>query len=86
MLSVPVQLPPLAVEHHADVRVSINGSGRSLSFRVAVFRWSDWASPQESRAEVLRRILSTYDPEWQLIEIGAPTEQAIPLTFRKLDS
>ena len=83
MLNVPVQLPSVAVEHHADVHVTINGSGRSLSYRVAVFRWSDWAAPHESRADALRRLLTSYDPDWQLVEIGAPTDQAIPLTFRR---
>ena len=83
MATVAVPLTMVAVEHHADVTVSVNGSGPRMVYRVEVFRWNDWCGPSGSRADALKRILRDYEPRWQLVEIGTPSDLAIPLMFRK---
>ena len=37
----------------------------------------------EQRADQIRIFLADYDPEWSLVQIGAPGEGVVPITFRK---
>jgi hypothetical protein len=44
--------------------------------------WEGYA-PSEDRVQVLRKKIGNYDKNWQLMEIGAPTGNQIPLIFRQ---
>lgn len=37
----------------------------------------------EERAEEIRTFLASYDPAWSLVQIGAPGDGVVPITFRK---
>lgn len=82
MNMISVQLPPVQTENYVDVDLTVNGKKQRFKYRVEVFKWADWVSPRESRAEGIRRMISNYDPSWQLVEIGAPSEISVPLMFR----
>jgi predicted transcriptional regulator len=84
MATVAIHLPPIDAERSVDVEVSINGRKRRYSYRVEVFRWEDWCRPKEERATGLKRMITNYDPSWQLMEIGAPTAVDVPLMFRRV--
>jgi hypothetical protein len=81
---IPIDLPPVDTENYVEVKVVVNGHKRQFRFRLEVFRWSDWCRPSEERVEGLRRMISAYDKEWQLMQIGVPTDTVIPLMFRRI--
>ena len=85
MQTVSIQLPPIEAEGYVDVDVTVNGKKKEFKFRVAVFEWSEWTKPSEPRAETLKRIVASYDKNWQLLQIGSPTETSIPLMFRRIN-
>jgi hypothetical protein len=84
MTPISIQLPPIEAEGYVDVDVTVNGKRKEFKFRVAVFEWSDWQKPSEPRAEAVRRMVASYDKNWQLLQIGSPTDKTIPLMFRRL--
>ena len=85
MTPISIQLPPIEAEGYVDVDVTVNGKRKEFKFRVAVFEWADWLKPAEPRAEAVRRMVASYDKNWQLLQIGSPTEQSVPLMFRRIN-
>ncbi len=84
MSTISIHLPPFEAERTVNVEVSVNGKARRLNYRVEVFHWQDWCGPSEERAEGIKRMIAGYDKNWQLLEIGAPTDRDIPLTFKRI--
>jgi hypothetical protein len=84
MATVSIELPAFETEKTVDVEVRVNGRRSLLSYRLEVFTWGDWCRPKERRAECLKRIISSYDKGWQLMQIGTPTDQIIPIMFRRI--
>jgi len=83
MATVVIELPPVEAEKTVEVEVRVNGTRSLLSYRLEVFNWGEWCRPSERRAECLKRIIGSYDRKWQLMQIGTPTEQVIPIMFRR---
>ena len=83
MATVVIELPPVEAEKTVEVEVRVNGTRSLLSYRLEVFHWGEWRRPRERRAECLKRIISSYDRKWQVMQIGTPTEQIIPIMFRQ---
>ena len=86
MKEISLSIPTLEAEQNIDIDVRINGKRRSLRYRVEIVAWEDKAAPDEDRVEVLRRVIRDYDKEWQLVQIGAPTDKTIPIMFRRTKS
>lgn len=84
MATVSIELPPVEAEKTVEVEVRVNGRKSLLSYRLEVFNWGEWCRPKERRAECLKRIISSYDRQWQLMQIGTPTEKIIPIMFRRV--
>jgi len=82
MSTVAIQLPPVHTESYVDVDLTVNGKKQRFKYRVEIFKWADWCAPTEPKAEGIRRMINNYDPSWQLVEIGSPTETTVPLMFR----
>ncbi len=79
---IPFDLPPVDTENYVEVEVTINGKKKQYKYRVEIFHWRDWCRPPEERVEGLKRIVEAYDKDWQLMQIGMPTDTIIPLMFR----
>jgi hypothetical protein len=84
MSTISISLPPIEAEDSVEVEVKINGQKRKYSYRVEVFKWSAYCKPVEHKVECLRRMVEGYDRHWQLMEIGSPTENEVPVTFRRV--
>ena len=84
MATVSIELPPVEAEKTVEVEVRINGRRSLMSFRLEVFHWGEWCRPSERRAECLKRIIGSYESGWQLMQIGTPTEQIVPILFRRI--
>jgi len=83
MREISLSIPTLESEQNIDIEVRINGKRRRLHYRVEIIAWEDYGRPEEERADVLRRVIKDYDKDWQLVQIGAPTDKTIPIMFRK---
>jgi len=83
MGAIAINIPQITGEQDIEVEVRINGVKKSYNYRVEVFHWADCENPSDDRVNCIREILAKYDPEWELYQIGMPTDQIVPITFRK---
>jgi hypothetical protein len=83
MPSISIQLPAIEADQQIEVEVKINGHKKQYHYRVEIFAWEDCPEPEEEKAHCLKRIIENYDKNWQLIQIGSPTEKTIPIMFRQ---
>lgn len=83
MSTISIQLPPVHTDNYVDVDLTVNGKKQQFKYRVEIFKWSDWCTPTETKVDGIRKMIGQYDRNWQLVEIGAPTDFTVPLMFRK---
>jgi hypothetical protein len=84
MREVVVQIPTLESEQNIDIEVRINGRNRTLHYRVEIIDWEDYKEIEDDRVEVIRRVIKEHDRDWQLIQIGLPSDKSIPIMFKKI--
>jgi hypothetical protein len=85
MAYIAVPLPNLPGKQEIEIEVTINGQRQQLHYRVELLYWDDCQFPIVDRADCIRQMLGTYDQNWTLYYIGAPTEAFVPITFVKKD-
>lgn len=83
MPSISIQLPAIEADQQIEVEVKINGEKKRYHYRVEIFAWEQCVDPVEERARCLQRMINGYDKDWQLLQIGAPTEKTIPIMFKQ---
>ena len=54
------------------------------NYRVEKFNWEYDEDDVSSRVRSLKQMIDDYDDNWQLFQIGTPTEKEIPVMFRKI--
>ncbi len=83
MREVIIQIPTLESEQNIDIDVRINGKNRTMHYRVEIIDWESEEETTEEKISVLRRVIDDHEKDWELIQIGAPIRNNIPITFRK---
>ncbi len=84
MREVVVQIPTLDSEQNIEIEVKINGRKRMLRYRVEIVgSSSDESTLVEDRVSLLRRVIREHDKDWELVQIGAPIRNKIPVMFRE---
>ncbi len=83
MGQICVQIPPLELAHTIELEVKIDGKKRLMHYRVETFDWASSGSDPEQRISRLRTLIRQYDPAWELVQIGNPTETVVPVMFRQ---
>jgi len=83
MREVVLYIPTLEAEQNIDIEVKINGKKRRMRYRVEIVEWEGEEETAQDRVSVLRRIIKEHEKDWELIQIGAPTKDNIPVMFRK---
>jgi hypothetical protein len=83
MREVILQIPTLDSEQNIEIEVKINGKKRTLRYRVEIIGLADEATVVEDRVSLLRRVIREHDKDWELIQIGAPVRDRIPVMFRE---
>ncbi len=83
MREVILQIPTLESEQNIDITVKINGKKRTMHYRVEIIDWENEEETTEEKISVLRRVIDEREKDWELIQIGAPIKNNIPITFRK---
>jgi uncharacterized protein YdeI (BOF family) len=83
MKEVVILIPELDKEQNVEIDVRINGRSQTLKYRVELLDWEGNDVPPKDKVQVLRHKIDAYDKDWELVEVGSPTEKNISLTFRK---
>jgi hypothetical protein len=83
MREVVLQIPTLDSEQNIEIEVKVNGRKRTLRYRVEIIGLTDDATVVEDRVSLLRRVIREHDKDWELIQIGAPVRDKIPVMFRQ---
>ena len=83
MREVVLQIPVLDSEQNIAIDVRINGKKRTLRYRVEIVGLADDETVVEDRVGLLRRVIRERDKDWELIQIGAPIRNKIPVMFRE---
>ena len=83
MREVVLSIPTLEAEQNLEIDVRINGKKRTLKYRVEIVYWRGSEPSSEEKVTVIRHAIDDYDKDWELIQIGAPDDNKIPLMFRK---
>ena len=86
MREVVLSIPTLEAEQNLETEVRINGKKRTLKYKVEIIHWTGTESSSEEKVTVLRHKIREFDKDWELIQIGAPERDNIPLMFRKRNS
>lgn len=79
MSQICIPIPPLANAQSIDVDVTIDGQHQRVRYRVETL---EWPSDPERRIDALRTFIERHSDEWMLVQIGAPTDEHIPVMFR----
>ena len=80
MAQICVPLPPLDRPRAVDVELTIDGIRQSFHYRVETLVWAEFAPLP--KVEALQAFLDGREPGWQLISMGAPTDEILPVLFR----
>ena len=83
MSIIGIEIPRLNEEQDIEVEVKINGIKKQYNYRVEIFYWEECSFPTEDRVECIKDLVKNYNQDWELAHIGIPTEEYIPITFRK---
>jgi hypothetical protein len=83
MREVVIYVPTLEAEQNIDIDVKINGKKRTMHYRVEIVDWEDYGGESEDKVDVIKRVIKEHDRDWELIQIGIPTKDNIPIMFRK---
>lgn len=80
---IGIEIPQLNEEQDIEVEVRVNGIKKQYNYRVEIFYWEECSFSKEERVECIRQLVNDYDAQWELAHIGLPTEEYIPITFRR---
>jgi hypothetical protein len=83
MREVVILIPDIDQEQNVEIDVRINGRTHSLQYRVELIDWEGNNVPPKEKVQVLRHKIEEYDKDWELVEVGPPTDKNISLMFRK---
>lgn len=83
MKEVCVNIPELEVDQTIEVEIRVKGKNKELLYRVEAFDLTKAGSPNASRVDKLRILIQGYDPAWELVQIGIPDSEMIPVMFRQ---
>lgn len=83
MKEVVILIPDVDFEQNVEIDVRINGRKKTLQYRVELIDWEGNDVPPKEKVQVLKHVIDEYDKDWELVEVGAPNEESIPLMFRK---
>jgi len=83
MKEITLQIPVLEAEQNVEIDVRINGRRQVMKYRVEIVEFEPEAGEKGDSVAVLRQVIREHNPDWQLVQIGAPLDHKIPVTFRQ---
>ena len=82
MSSICIPIPDLQKHKTVELEVTIDGVRRIMNYRVESFPWPEVLGP-EDRIDLLKSYLEHYADGWDLVQIGPPDGEVVPITFRQ---
>ncbi len=78
MREICIHLPPMGAEDTIELELTLNGRKHLMSYRVETIEGG-----RRDKISRLRRFIESYDPEWELVQIGSPGDDHVALMFRR---
>lgn len=84
MKDICIPISHLGDNQIAEITILIGEKENKFNFRVESFPWNTKATVEE-RISVLRKVIETYDKDWEIVQIYNPTEKSdfIHVLFRR---
>jgi len=82
MDQVCIPLPRPTEDELLELTVTVGGTTHLMQYRIETVTWGPEVPPDE-RADQIRTFLADYDSAWSLVQIGAPGDGVVPITFRR---
>jgi hypothetical protein len=83
MNEICIHVPSLRENQTVDVEVTINGEKQFMNYRVESFDWTRGGRDIGDRIAFLRAMINGYDEGWELVQIGIPDGDMVPVMFRR---
>lgn len=77
---IPVPMPEEG--ETLELEVTVGGRTHLMQYRIETVRWAPDDSADE-RFDRLQQFVQTYDDAWDLVQIGSPGRNRVPITFRQ---
>lgn len=85
MKEVVILIPDVDIEQNIEIEVRINGRKKTIQYKVELLAWEGNDDPPSDPVPILKKKIAEYENDWELMEIGAPGKESIPLMFRRKD-
>jgi hypothetical protein len=82
MANLTIHLPVFEAEHKIEIDVKVNGTKNKLHYRVELFEWNE-CEDSENKAQCLENVIKSYDPQWQIVQIGEATKDTVQIMFKE---
>ena len=82
MKEICVNLTELEADETVEVEIRVRGKNQELRYRVEAFDLTE-SNVEASRVDQLRILIQAYDPNWELVQIGIPDQEVIPVMFKQ---
>ncbi len=83
MKQICIQVPSLQSNQTVDVEVTVNGVRRLMNYRLESFDWSQGGFDTSLKIQRLRELIQGYDASWELVQIGVPDGNWVPVMFKR---
>jgi hypothetical protein len=83
MKEITLQIPILDVKQNIDIDVCINGSKKVLKYRVEIVEFDSDPRERKDTVSILKQVIREHDPDWSVVQISAPINHNIPITFKQ---
>ena len=83
MKEITLQIPILDAKQNIDIDVCINGQRRVMKYRVEIVEFDSNPSDSKDTISTLKQVIREHDPDWHVVQISAPYDNQIPITFKK---
>lgn len=54
-----------------------------MCYKVEIVSWDDDEATSDTKVQAMRHVIEEHEKDWELIQIGAPNKDKIPIMFRK---
>jgi len=83
MREIVIVVPDFEPEQNVEIEVTINGRKRVVHYKVELLNFEAEGVPPNDKVTVLKHKIASHEKDWELVEIGAPIDEKVPLMFRK---
>lgn len=83
MNEICIHVPSLREQQTVELEVTLNGKKQLMNYRVESFDWTAGGTDFEGRIERLREMIAAYEDGWDLVQIGIPDNNLVPVMFKQ---